>query len=170
MRALLTNDRDQRPDCLSFVGVDESLATPRRGALHARVAPATRATQVDGCADAQRAQRLGELADSVAAELVRVIDGELGPAVADDLAFLAERAGDDADLCPAGGVVRDGGAVAEALVVGMRMHEQQPGRLGHGRTLTRSPTPSKVDTSSRYRFLSTSATPTRRRWCIRSQQ
>ncbi len=108
------------------------LPTPLRGARHARVAPAARAAEIDGFADAQRVQRRGELADSVAAELVRAIDGELGPPIADDLALLAERAGDDPHLRPAGGVVGDGGAVAEALVVGMRVHEQQPRRLGHG--------------------------------------
>ena len=135
MRALLTNDRDQRADRLAFVGVDEPLPAPRRGALHARVAPAARAAEVDGFADAQRTQRRGELADSVAAELVRAIDGELGPPLADDLALLAERARDDPDLRPAGDVVRDGGAVVEALVVRMRVHEQQPRRLRHDRTL-----------------------------------
>ena len=58
MRALLTNDRDERADGLPFVGVDEPPPTPRRGALHARVAPAARAAEIDGFADAQRAQRL----------------------------------------------------------------------------------------------------------------
>ena len=137
MRALLTNDRDERTDRLPLVGVmnGEPPPTPRRSALHAGVAPAARATEIDGFADAQRAQRVGELADSVAAELIRAIDRELGPPLADDLAFLAERASDDPDVRPAGDVVRDGGAVVETLVVRMRVHKQQPRRLGHIRTL-----------------------------------
>jgi len=106
-----------------------------RGAVHARVAPAAGASQIDGCGHAQRPQRGGELADAIAAELIRAIDGELGPMVADDFALLAEGAGDDAHLRPAGGVMRYGGAVGQALVVGMCVDEQQPGCFGHGRTL-----------------------------------
>ena len=135
VRALPANDGDQRPDRLAFVGVDESLTAPLLGADHARVAPASRAAEIEGCADAQRLQRRGEFADAVAAQLVRTIDRELGPAIPDDLALLAERAGDDTHLRPAGGVVRDRGAVAEALVVGMCVDEQQPRSLRHGRTL-----------------------------------
>ena len=60
-----------------------------------------------------------------------MIDGEPGPPIADNLAFLAERAGDHAYLRPTGGVMRDGGAVGEALVVRMRVYEQQPRGLSH---------------------------------------
>ena len=77
----------------------------------------------------ERVQRRGQFTDAVAAELVGFVDGQLRPAVADDLALLAERAGDDVHLRPAGGVVRDGRARRQRLVVGMGMDEQQPRSL-----------------------------------------
>src|ERR1700730_8016991 len=41
----------------------------------------------------------------------------------------------------------------------MRMHEQQPRRLRHGRTLLAAATPSKVGFSGRYRFLAIAPMP-----------
>ena len=57
VRALPANDGDQRADGLAFVGVDEPTATARRGAAHARIAPATRAAEVDRFVYPQRIQR-----------------------------------------------------------------------------------------------------------------
>ncbi|COW64218.1 Uncharacterised protein [Mycobacterium tuberculosis] len=135
MRPQLANDRDQCPDGLPGVSIDESPLTPLVCAGHAGVAPATRAAKVDRCADPERSQRRGELADAVATELVRMIGGELSPAIANDLALLTQGARDDMDLCATGGVVRDGCAVAQALIVGVCMNKQQPRRLRHGGTL-----------------------------------
>ncbi len=131
MRSLLTDDGDQLAHGFAFLGVEEPPARPRFHLGHARIAPAARAPEVYGPVDAQRMQCRGELADSVAAELVRAINGQLGPPIADNLAFLAQRAGDHADLCPTSGVVRDRGAVGKALVVRMRMNEQHSRSLRH---------------------------------------
>ncbi len=46
--ALLANDRDECANDLTFVGVDEPLATPFWRALHPRVAPPARTAEIDG--------------------------------------------------------------------------------------------------------------------------
>ncbi len=66
-----------------------------------------------------------------------MVDGQLRPLVADDLAFFAERAGDHLDLRSARDIVGDGGAVGDGLVVGMGVHEQQPRSLLHAPDPTR---------------------------------
>ncbi len=96
--AQLTDERDECADGLALVGVDETLLAARRRAGHAGVTPASRAAQEDRFVDAQGSQGCGELADAVTAELVGVVDGQLRPALADDLTLLAERAGDDVHL------------------------------------------------------------------------
>jgi hypothetical protein len=58
--------------------------------------------------------------------LVGGVDGEVRPAFADDLALFAQRARDDLYLRPARDVVRDRRARRQGLVIGMRMHEEQP--------------------------------------------
>ena len=67
-----------------------------------------------------------------------MVHGQLRPLVTDDLALLAERAGDDPHLRSAGHIVGDRGPVGDGLVVGMGMHEQQPWSLLHGTHPTRA--------------------------------
>lgn len=100
VRAQPANDVDQRPDRLAFVGVDEALAAPPLGALHSGVAPASRTAEIGGLTDTQCPQRRGEFADAVAAELVGPVEREFGPAIADDFALFAQRAGHDDHLGP----------------------------------------------------------------------
>ena len=49
----------------------------------------------------------------------------------DDLALLAERAGEHVHVVTAGRVVGDGDPGREGLVVGVGVHEQQSGRSAH---------------------------------------
>ncbi len=138
VRSQVADDLDERADGFVLVGVAEPLPAARLGADHAGIAPPAGAAEVDGPVEAQRVQRGGQLADPVAAELVRVVHGQLRPLVTDDLALLAERAGDDLHLRSARDVVGDRGPVGDALVVGMGMHEQQPRSLLHGTHPTRA--------------------------------
>ena len=77
--------------------------------------------------DAKRRARGRPLGHPVAAELVGLRGDQQLQFRPDDLAFLAERARDERDLgVRLGGVVRDGAARGEGLVVGVRVDEQQP--------------------------------------------
>jgi hypothetical protein len=77
--------------------------------------------------DPERGARGRALGHAVATELVGLRGDEQLQVRPDDLAFLAERARDERDLgVRLGGVVRDGAARGEGLVVGMRVDEQQP--------------------------------------------
>ena len=129
---------DERADGFVLVGVAEPLPAARLGADHAGIAPPARAAEVDRPVEAQGVQRCGQLADPVAAELICLVHRQLRPLVTDDLALLAERAGDDPHLRSARHIVGDGGPVGDGLVVGMGMHEQQPRSLLHGTHPTRA--------------------------------
>ena len=59
-------------------------------------------------------------------ELVVLVGGEVRELGDEDLALLAERAGDERDVGALGDVLRHRGAVADRLVVGVGVHEQQP--------------------------------------------
>ena len=75
----------------------------------------------------ERGARGRALGHPVAAELVGLRGDQQLQVGPDDLALLAERAGDERDRgVRLGGVVRDGAARGEGLVVGMGVDEQQP--------------------------------------------
>ena len=130
-------------DRLAHVGVDESLTVSRLRALHAGVAPVTRAAKENRLFDTQGSQRGGQLADAVAAQLVGGVDSQLGVPLADDFAFFTEGAGDDVYVGAVGGVVRDGAAGRQRLVVRMGVHEEQTGRFlrRHRLTIISAPRP-----------------------------
>ena len=130
------DDGDELADRLVHVGVHEPLLVARLGALHAGVAPMSRAAKEIGLFDAEGVQRLGQLADAIPAELVGGVDRELGVAIADDFALFAEGAGDDVNLGAAGAVVGDGAAGRQRLVVRMGVDEEQTGGFlrGHRQT------------------------------------
>lgn len=92
--------------------------------------------------DAQLGHRGGEFADAVRAEPVLPVGCQVGEPGRDDLALLAERAGDQGDKGALGRVPGHGGAVVDRLVVRVRVHEEQTtgGEIGHGPTL-RDPSP-----------------------------
>ena len=84
--------------------------------------------------DAERRARGGELADPVAAELVRGVGREQGQLRGDHLALLTERARDQRDGgVGVGGVPRHRAAGRQCLVVRMGVHEQQPAAGGAAR-------------------------------------
>lgn len=86
VRSQRPQDRHQGADGFVIVGVDE--AVPGRvgvGSRHPGVTPASRSAQEDRCADAQMTEGRGEFGDPVPTQLVGVADGQLGPAVTDDL-------------------------------------------------------------------------------------
>ena len=76
---------------------------------------------------AEDAHRPGELAEPVRGERVALGALEVGEVGGDDLALLAERAGEDVDLVAARDVVRERDAGGEGLVVGVGVDEEQPG-------------------------------------------
>ena len=125
VRTQVADDGDERADGFAGVGVDEPLPVPRRRARHARITPPAGPAEENRAVDSEGSQRAVSSRDAVAAELVGAVDGQLGPALADHFAFLAERAGDDPHLRAAGRVMRDGPAGGEGLVVGVRVDEEQ---------------------------------------------
>ncbi len=72
-------------------------------------------------------QRTAELPEPVRGERVALGPLEVGEGGGDDLALLAERAGEDVDLVAARDVVRERHPRGEGLVVGVGVDEQQPG-------------------------------------------
>jgi hypothetical protein len=74
---------------------------------------------------AERRERIGEFGYPVTAQLVGVVDGELGISLSDHLTFFTERAGDHANVRTAADVMSDGAAGGERLVVRMGVDEQQ---------------------------------------------
>lgn len=137
MRPEFGDDVGELAGRLVEIGIGEPGPAPRRRARHAGVAPASRAAEKTRLAHPQLAEGGGQFADPVAAELIGLVDGQPGPPVADDFTLLAQGAGEHGDLGAARGVVRDRRPVVDGLVVGMGVHEQQPGCLlrGHGDTL-----------------------------------
>ena len=69
-----------------------------------------------------------QLADPVAAELVGLVGGQLRELGHEDLALLAQRAGEQGDRGPLGDVPGHRGAVVDRLVVRVGVHEQQAAR------------------------------------------
>ena len=59
------------------------------------------------------------------AEGVLLVGGQVRQLGQEDLALLAEGAGHEGDLGAVGDVLGHGGAGADALVIGMGMHEEQ---------------------------------------------
>ena len=93
-----------------------------RQAHHPRVAVPALAAEEPVVGDAERRARAVKLGDPVLAELVGQQVAQVGR---DDLAHLAERAGDQRDPRALGGVPGHGGAGEDRLVVRVRVHEQQ---------------------------------------------
>ena len=75
--------------------------------------------------DAEDLHRVGDLAAAVLAEAVLLVGREVLELGDQDLAHLAGRAGHQRDAAPLGDVLRHRGAVADALVVGVGVHEQE---------------------------------------------
>ena len=119
--------------CLAHVGQPERVGPdvggdrghPRLGPPHAGVAVVAGPTQEAVVGDAQLGHGIGELTDAVPAEPVVAMGGEMLEIGDEDLALLAQRARDQRDLGPFGGVARHGGAVGDGLVVGMGVDEHQ---------------------------------------------
>ena len=58
-----------------------------------------------------------------------MINGEQCVTLADHFTFFTQSAGDHANVRAPGDVARDGSPVGDALIIGVRVHEQQPGLL-----------------------------------------
>ena len=86
--------------------------------------PAVRAQLVVG--HPEDLHRATQLLAAVLGEGVALGALEVGEVLGDDLALLAERAGEHVDVVTAGDVVRDGDTGREGLVVGVGVHEEQP--------------------------------------------
>ena len=115
------------------VGADGGADAAVAGQDHAGVTEAADAAEVDVPGPAEGLDRAGELADAVAAQLVGAVGGELGQLGGDDLALLAEGAGDDGDVgVRVGGVAGDHPAGCKGLVVGVGVDEDEPSGSGHG--------------------------------------
>ncbi len=82
--------------------------------------------------DADGGHRRRQLADAVPAELVGLVGGQAGQLGHEDLALLAQRAGQQGDVRALGDVAGHGGPVVDRLVVGVGVHEEQSTvRRGH---------------------------------------
>ena len=134
LRTHLADDLDQEVRRLGEIGVPERVVAGLvhrsgvavRTPLHAGVAVVERAAEEAVVGDAEDLHRGLELADAIRAEPVVLVGGEVLDLGHQDLALLAGRARDERDLHALGDVARHGGAVADALVVRMRVHEQDP--------------------------------------------
>ncbi len=80
----------------------------------------------------ERLHRAAELLPAVVGERVARCALEVAELLGDDLALLAEGAGQDVHVVAAGDVVGDGDAGRERLVVGVGVDEQQPGHRAAG--------------------------------------
>ena len=141
-------DQDLRPDLtdhghqmggrLVERGLPEGVgALVLRRAHHPGVPVAARPAEEAVVRDAQGLHRGGQLTGAVRAEGVVAVRRESGQLGRDDLALLAECAGHQGDLRALGRVLGHGHAVVDRLVVGVRMHQQQP--AGEGRTRSAPP-------------------------------
>ena len=125
--------RDEVVGGLGQVGVPERVVVDVVGGdgvavvvpLHARVAVAAEATQEAVVGDPQRGHGGGELAAAVLAEPVLAVGGEVLQLGDQDLAHLAAGAGHQGDPAALGDVLRHRGALADRLVVGVGVDEQQ---------------------------------------------
>ncbi len=102
---------------------------------HAAVAVAPLTAEEPVVGHAELAHRVGQLGHPVLAELVVAVGREVRQIGDEHLALLAARAGDQRDAGAAGDVLRHRRAVADGLVVGVRVHEQQA--LVHAASLFR---------------------------------
>ena len=75
--------------------------------------------------DAELLHRVGELSAAVLAEAVVPVGGEVLELGHEDLAHLAGGAGHQGDAAALGDVLRHRGALADRLVVGVGVHEQE---------------------------------------------
>ena len=127
LRPHLAEDLDQEQRRLVEVGLPERVRPVVGGQPHhPGVAVAARPAEEAVVADAERLHRGGQLVDPVPAELVLLVGGEVRELGDEHLALLAQGAGDQGDLGALGGVARHRRAVADRLVVGVGVHEQQP--------------------------------------------
>jgi hypothetical protein len=82
--------------------------------------------------DAEGGHGVLDLGTPVLAEAVLLVGREVGQLGDEDLAHLPRGAGDAGDLAALGDVLGHGGAVADGLVVGVGVHEQEAlGRVRH---------------------------------------
>lgn len=144
----VVGDQDLRPDLadhghqiggrLVERGLPEGFGTlVLHRAHHPGVPVAARPAEEAVVRDAQGLHRGGQLAGAVRAEGVVTVRREMRELGRDDLALLAERAGHQGDQRTFGRVLGHGHAVDDRLVVGVRMHQQQP--AGESRARSASP-------------------------------
>jgi hypothetical protein len=134
LRADLADHRDQRRRRLGQVGLPErARVVVLRGPHHPAVPPAAFAAEPAVVAQAERLRRGRHLAHPVLAERVRPVVVQVLEVVHDDLAGLAAGAGDDGHVRALGGVLGDRHAGGDALVVRVRVDEQDAA-LGHAST------------------------------------
>ncbi len=150
LRPHLADDRDQVVGGLGEVGVPEGVVVARLGGdgvavlvpLHAGVAVAAEAAEEAVVGHAERRHRRRR------ARRVRCSPGRPSSSAArcsqvghQDLAHLAGGAGDQGDAAALGDVLRHRGALADRLVVGVGVDQQQPllGERAHAAILESAP-------------------------------
>ncbi|CAB4886757.1 unannotated protein [freshwater metagenome] len=132
LRPEFAHDRHERPESHLPVCVDEcARLESSRGSGHSRISPAAGATEEAGRVAAQRRECAMQFQNSVATELIGSVDHEIGPRIADHLTLFTERARQHGDVDARAHVMGDGPAGGDALVVRVRMDQQQPLRLSH---------------------------------------
>ena len=125
--AHLTDDRHQSQGRLVQVRLPETAGVVVAGqAHHAGVAPPARAAEEAVIGDAERGAGGLEFPDPVLAEQVTAAGGQVGQVRRDDLAQLAQRAGDQRHRDARRRVPGHGGAGLDRFVVGVGVHQQQP--------------------------------------------
>ena len=92
---------------------------------HPAVSVPARSTEEAVVGDAELGHRRRQLADAMLAQPVLMLGREMGQLRHQDLALFPERAGDERDMRSLGRVPSHGDAVADRLVVGMRVDEKQ---------------------------------------------
>jgi len=129
LRAHLADHRDQFARGNQQVRAPEALGAIVRGrAHHARVAEPTGPAQQPPVRHAQLGHRVGQLGLAMLAERVLLVGSQVRELGKEDLALLAERAGDEGDLGALRHVLRHRRTGADALVVGVGMDQQQASR------------------------------------------
>ena len=93
--------------------------------LHAGVAVALEPTEVAVVGDPELRHRLVELDPALVGEGVVLVGGQVLELGHQDLAHLATGAGDEGDADALGDVPGHGRALADGLVVGVRVHEEE---------------------------------------------
>jgi hypothetical protein len=138
--AVVVGDHDLRPHVLDHLGQqrrrgrhrrrpERPRRLVRRQPHHAAVAEPPGSAEEPVVGHAQRRAGPLQLDDPVTTELVRAAgSGEPGQRRHQDLALLAERAGDQRDRRAGRDVTRHGGATGDRLVVRVGVDEQQPPR------------------------------------------